>query len=134
MANLEYSHCRIAGISVSVPERVRRSEEFTDFIGEEGVDKFIKTVGIVQGHICDEQMTCSDLCADAAERLMTDLDIDRQSIDALLFVSQTPDYIAPSTACVLQHRLGLSEECLAYDINLACSGYVYGVSAAMSYL
>ncbi|MCB1955355.1 MAG: hypothetical protein KDG55_06745 [Rhodocyclaceae bacterium] len=134
MANLEYSRCRIAGIAVSVPERIRRSDEFTDFIGEDGVDKFVKTVGIVQGHICDESMTASDLCADAAERLIADLAIDRQSIGALLFVSQTPDYVAPSTACVLQHRLGLSEECLAYDINLACSGYVYGVSAAMAYL
>ena len=103
-------------------------------IGEDNVKKIIKNVGIKEGYIASEKMTASDLCFDAANNLLNELNISRESIDVLLFVSQTPDYIAPSTACLLQHRLGLSDECLAYDINLACSGYVYGISAGMSYL
>ena len=91
-------------------------------------------MGIKEGYIASEKMTASDLCFDAANKLIDELNISRTSIDALLFVSQTPDYVAPSTACLLQHRLNLSDECLAYDINLACSGYVYGISAGMSYL
>lgn len=134
MADLSYKHYAVLGISAAVPPRVRQSAEFVDWIGQEAVDKFVKTVGVVQGHIADEHMTAADLCACAGNRLLDELAIERDSIDVLLFVSQTPDYVAPSSACLLQYRLGLAEDCLAYDINLACSGFVYGLSAALGYL
>jgi len=74
------------------------------------------------------------LCFEAAEILLNDMRIDRNSIDLLIFVSQTPDYHQPATAPILQHRLGLSKLCGSFDINLACSGYVYGLSTAFSYV
>lgn len=134
MASLTYNDFRISGIAASVPPKVRETKEFIKDLGAEGVDKFIKTVGIQQGHICDENMTTADLCCHAANNLIDKLNINREEVDALIFVSQTPDYIAPSTACIMQSRLGLSMNCLAYDINLACSGFVYGISAALNYL
>lgn len=134
MANLTFEHYRIAAVASSVPRHLRTSQDFAGKYGQDVVDKIIKNVGVEQGYVADERTTTSDLCAHAANTIIDELGIARDSIDALLFVSQTPDYVAPSTACVLQMRLGLSVECLAYDINLACSGFVYGLSAALSYL
>jgi 3-oxoacyl-[acyl-carrier-protein] synthase-3 len=119
LANLEFKSCKMVGLATSVPEMIRSTESFSSFIGEEGVKKFIKNVGMKQGHISSPDMTTSDLCFSAANQLLDRLNIDRNSIDVLLFVSQTPDYVAPSTACVLQYRLDLSQECLAFDVNLA---------------
>jgi 3-oxoacyl-[acyl-carrier-protein] synthase-3 len=134
MAFLNYSSYKISGICTAVPPNIRKSSDFTDRLGEHGVEKFIKAVGVFQGHISEDHMTTSDLCFRAADTLLNRLGIDRSTIDVLLFVSQTPDYVAPSTACVLQHRLGLANSCLSYDINLACSGFVYGISAALGYI
>ena len=134
MANLTFAHYRVAALASSVPQHLRSSHDFADKYGQDVVDKIIKNVGVEQGYVADERTTTSDLCEHAANTIFEELGIARDSIDALLFVSQTPDYVAPSTACVLQMRLGLSVDCLAYDINLACSGFVYGLSAALSYL
>ena len=134
LANLTFTNYRIAAIATSVPEQLRTTNSFADKYGQELVEKIIKNVGVIQGYVTDENTTTSDLCEHAANTIITELGIERDSIDVLLFVSQTPDYVAPSTACVLQTRLGLSVDCLAYDINLACSGFVYGISAALSYL
>jgi 3-oxoacyl-[acyl-carrier-protein] synthase-3 len=134
MANLSFDCYKITAISTSVPSRVRTTNDFNKKYGQELVDKIIKNVGVRQGHLSDEYTTTSDLCEHAANTIFNELAIPRDSVDVLLFVSQTPDYIAPSTACVLQERLGLSIECMAYDINLACSGFLYGVTAALSYL
>jgi len=134
MADLNYDKFIVRAISASVPPRIRRTEEFVEQLGLEGVEKFIKNVGVKQGHISDKNMTTSDLCVHSANKIINELNIERNSIDVLLFVSQTPDYIAPSTACVIHSRLALSENCLSYDINLACSGFVYGISAALSYI
>ena len=128
------NNCFVRGVASTVPPKIRLTSEFSDLVGDDGVRKFIKNVGVLQSHVTNDEMTTSDLCFSAANLIIDRLGIERDSIDVLLFVSQTPDYIAPSTACVLQHRLGLSDDCIAYDINLACSGYVYGVTAAMSYL
>lgn len=134
MANLSFDSYRIAAIATSVPSQIRSTNDFKEKYGQEVVDKIIKNVGVAQGHLTDQNTTTSDLCEHAANTIFTELGIPRDSVDILLFVSQTPDYIAPSTACVLQARLGLSIECMAYDINLACSGFVYGITAALSYL
>jgi 3-oxoacyl-[acyl-carrier-protein] synthase-3 len=134
MANLDYKNYKIRAIATSVPKDIRTTDSLAEIFGTDLVAKIKKNVGVLQGHIADENTTASDLCEYAANIILNDLQIDRSSIDVVLFVSQTPDYIAPSTACVLQHRLGLSNECMAYDINLACSAFVYGMSAAFSYL
>ncbi len=69
----------------------------------------------------------SDLCQVATERLLKKLEWTSESIDALIFVTQTPDYVLPATSCSLQRRLGLSKRCAVFDVNLGCSGYVYGL-------
>ncbi len=122
----------IKGIAAAVPDTIITSETYVDKIGKDAVQKFVDTVGIKQRHVGDGEITTADLCTVAANALFQKFHVERNSIDAVLFVTQTPDYIAPSTACILQHRLGLSTECLAYDINLCCSGYVYGLHAAMA--
>jgi 3-oxoacyl-[acyl-carrier-protein] synthase-3 len=127
-------NCRITGVSCAVPRKKKRPEDYIDVIGNDAVKKFIETVGVKEWRVCDGKMMTSDLCCAAAEKLITELGVDRATIDALIFVSQTPDYVAPSTACVLQHRLGLSQDCMAFDINLACSGYVYGLVNAMAHM
>ncbi len=134
MPNLTFSNYRIVAIASSVPAHLRKTQHFAEKYGQDVIDKFIKNVGVVQGYVADESTTTSDLCEHAANTIIEKVGIEPNSIDALLFVSQTPDYVAPSTACVLQMRLGLSVDCLAFDINLACSGFVYGLSAALSYL
>jgi 3-oxoacyl-[acyl-carrier-protein] synthase-3 len=115
-----------------VPKGKRKPEDYIDVIGKEAVEKFITTVGVKEWHVCDGRVMTSDLCCASAEKLITELGVNRATIDGLIFVSQTPDYVAPSTACVLQYRLGLSQECMAFDVNLACSGYVYGLVNAMA--
>jgi 3-oxoacyl-[acyl-carrier-protein] synthase-3 len=94
--------------------------------GSAEATRLIKSTGVqsrrLAGHLCT-----SDFCVGAAEHLLAALRWDRDSIRHLVFVSQTPDYILPATACTIHQRLGLSRECAAFDINLGCSGYVYGL-------
>lgn len=103
-------------------------------MGKKAVKKFIKTIGVEERYIAAEEQTSSDLAYVAAEQLLKKLGWDRESIDALIFVTQTPDYRLPATACVLHKRLGLGEDCIAFDVNLGCSGYVYGLHMAASYM
>ena len=100
---------------------------------EEEIDKTIQSIGIEERRIADADCCSSDLCYKAALQLLRDNEIDPQSIEALIFVSQTSDYHQPATAPILQDRLGLSKDTLSFDINLACSGYVYGLSTAYTY-
>jgi 3-oxoacyl-[acyl-carrier-protein] synthase-3 len=130
MAFLEFENVRIAGISAAVPKKIEkpksRSSDYTD-------EEFRKGVGILERRL-DDTFTTSDLCYYGAERLIADLKWDKQEIDAIIFVSQFPDYVLPATAPILQDRLGLSKECYAADISLGCSGWVYGLSVAAGLL
>ena len=134
MAYLHYSNVRIAGIAAGVPKTVKSN--LTD---EENISKdytpedYVKATGIVQRHI-SKTLCTSDLCYEAAEKLIADLQWDKSEIGALVFVSQTADYILPATSCILQDRLGLSKECYATDCALGCSGWVYGLSQVMGLL
>ncbi len=98
-----------------------------------GVNGFIESTGIKSRRRSPDNVTSSDLCFHAAEKLIEELGWGKSEIEALVFVSQTPDYILPATSCVLQQRLGLSKECYTLDISLGCSGWVYaiGVLAAL---
>jgi 3-oxoacyl-[acyl-carrier-protein] synthase-3 len=122
----------IKGIACAVPQRVVRNEMYAPVFGEDKVKKFINMTGVKTRHVAADEQCTSDLCYVAAKNLMERLAWEASSIDALIMITQTPDYAVPATACVLQYRLGLSEDCIAYDINLGCSAYVYGVwQAAM---
>lgn len=133
MATLKFNNIGILAISACVPQRVERNEDLSYFMSGEEIQKAIQNIGIEERRMADKDVCTSDLCFKAAEKLLNDNEIDRNTIDALIFVSQTSDYHQPATAPILQHRLGLSKDTLSFDINLACSGYVYGLSTAYAY-
>lgn len=127
MATGVLDNVEIKGIACAVPERIKRSEEYNEVFGAENVQKFINMTGIKTRHVALDEQCTSDLCYVAAKRLLEKLAWAPTSVDALILITQTPDYAVPATACVLQHRLGLSEDCIAFDMNLGCSAYVYGL-------
>lgn len=133
MAVVKFNNIGLKAISACVPKTVEKNCNLGYLIPEEEIEKTIQNIGIEERRIADPDCCSSDLCFKAAEKLMQDNEIDPESIGALIFVSQTSDYHQPATAPILQHRLGLSKETITFDINLACSGYVYGLSTAYAY-
>lgn len=133
MAFLKFPNVRIAGISAGVPKNIVYNADVQMQSSDYDAAAFIATTGVVQRRFTNEH-TSSDLSYAAAEQLIADLNWDKSEIEALVFVSQTPDYILPATSCILQDRLGLSKECYAVDISLGCSGWVYGLSTVASLL
>lgn len=127
MAHATISGVRLAGISCAVPATVEDTSTDIRLYGEEEALKFSETTGIKSRRIVDSQTCTSDLCQAAADDLLDRLGWERDSVEALIFITQTPDYLLPATSCCLQSRLGLSTKCAAFDINLGCSGYVYGM-------
>lgn len=133
MAFLEFKNVRIAGMSAGVPKNIEFTKDNPNISSEYDYEDFVKSTGIVSRRI-DENLTTSDLCCAAAERLISDLKWDKSEIEVLIFVTQGPDYIAPSTACIVQDRLGLNKDCYAAELSLGCSGWVYGLSYVVSLL
>jgi 3-oxoacyl-[acyl-carrier-protein] synthase-3 len=134
MAIVRVENVRMAGLASSVPDFVRTVDDDVERFQSEDFRKIGESIGVTSRRIAPEGVCASDLCVAAAERLLDELDWDRDSIRAVLFVTQTPDYPAPATACTLQSRLGLSTNCAAMDINLGCSGYVYGLATAAQFV
>lgn len=128
MALLTIKDVAIKGISACVPKFVEENISSRVFATTDEAQKFIASTGVERRRIANENTTTADLCYHATEKLIADLNWSKESIDCLIFVTQTPDYILPATSCILQNRLGLSEECYALDISLGCSGWVYGLS------
>lgn len=121
---------QIAGIVAAVPGQRVTNSDFLKYFTEKEIHDVAKMTGVEERRRASPDQCSSDLCAAAAEELLAKLEWDRSTIAALIFVSQTGDYILPATACILQHRLGLSSSCVAFDINMGCSGYVYGLYVA----
>src|SRR6185312_5990613 len=136
MPQTEISHFRIAGIASAVPSSTSNFSDVVAAFGEEAAKKIGDMSGVKIRHVvpADGSLCTSDLCAAAAHKLLSDLGWHSDSIDGLIFVSQTPDYILPATACVLHARLGLPKHCAAFDVNLGCSGFVYGLWLAAQML
>ena len=120
----------IKAVSYYLPERVVTNEQLVDEFPEWSVEKIAKKIGINQRHVAAEGETAGDMACRSAERLFEEHDIDRADIDFVLLCTQSPDYFLPSTSCIIQHRLGLSTKCGAFDFNLGCSGYEYGLAVA----
>jgi 3-oxoacyl-[acyl-carrier-protein] synthase-3 len=120
----------IKHISYYLPEKVLTNKELIERFPEWSVDKVTSKVGIKQRHISDDNETASDMAVKAAEKLFKELEIDKDSIDFILLCTQSPDYFLPTSACLIQSRLGLSNSVGALDFNQGCSGYVYGLSLA----
>lgn len=134
MAFFEFKNTRIAGIAAGVPENVVSNytlKQGEDISVDYTPEAFVETTGVKERR-CSETLCTSDLCYAAAERLIADLGWNKSEIEAVVFVSQTADFVLPATACILQDRLGLSRECYAEDVALGCSGWVYGLSNVAS--
>ena len=127
MAFLSVEHIEIIGVSACVPKAVESNFEY-DFLTEKERELLIKTTGVEFRRKAPDKITTSDMCFESAEALIESLNIDKSEIDILLFVSQSPDYFLPATSIILQDRLGLSKSTMAFDIQMGCSGYVYGLS------
>lgn len=133
MAFIDIHNIKVAGVSACVPKTVFDNMDYQLLTKEERI-KYIDTTGVRYRHCTNAETCTSDLCVRAANELIEQLKWDRKDIDALIFVSQTPDYKMPTTACIIQDRLGLSNDCLSFDISLGCTGYVYGLSVISSLL
>lgn len=125
----------MVGLSAAVPkERIVNRDYQKDFFSKQIIDEVVEKTGIEERRFAPKDMCASDYCFHAANHLMDGLNISRESIDILIFVSQTPDFRMPATSIVLQHRLGLPKSCGAFDVNLGCSAFIYGLSIAFNYL
>lgn len=118
---------RIAGIASAVPDRVVSWRDLIPVFGEAEMTKISQSTGIESLRIAGGGICASDLCVAAAQSLIAELRVDTQAIDALIFVTQSPDYVLPATACSIASRLNLTHNCAAFDVNLGCSGYTYGI-------
>ena len=127
MAYLSFPNVKFSGIAAAVPKEIKEVKDWPIFSPGEA-EKVIGLTHIERSRIAPKGLCCSDLCYEAADKLINELNWDRNEIEALIFVSLSRDYLLPATSCLLQHRLGLNNDCYAIDIPLGCSGYTYGLS------
>jgi len=125
------SNISFKGLSACVPATVLFTKDY-DWISPDERKMFIKNTGIEERRAAGENITTADLCEKAARALLGKATWEPQSIDVIIFVSQSGDYVLPATAAILQHKLGLRKDVIAFDINLGCSGYVYGLHVLAS--
>ena len=129
MAIIKYNYVGISALSACVPKQVIDNYHYDlDIWPEEEIRKVVDKVGVVERRFADDKTCSSDLCFAAAEKLIADNGIDRNEIDLLVFLSQTPDYRMPATSILLQDRLGLPVSTMAFDISLGCSGFINALS------
>lgn len=124
----------IKAISYYLPEKIITNEQLVEEFPEWTVEKIADKVGVNKRHIAGNE-TISDMAVKAAQNLFSENpDINTDCIDFVLVCTQSPDYFLPSTACIVQNRLGLKKACGAFDFNLGCSGYEYGLATAKGYI
>jgi 3-oxoacyl-[acyl-carrier-protein] synthase-3 len=120
----------IRGILTVVPSRTRRNDDLTARFGQAAAERCTQMTGVDEVHLVSTGQTCADLAERAAASLLAKLGMSAGEVDGLVFLTQTPDYLMPATACILQDRLGLPKQSLAFDVNLGCSAYPYGLAIA----
>jgi 3-oxoacyl-[acyl-carrier-protein] synthase III len=126
MSFVTVNKVKVKGIGACVPSQVYNNLSYEHVTNQER-ELFIKTTGIKERRIADKHTSTSDMCYEPAKQLIDALKWDKNDIDVVIVVTQSPDYFIPGSAVILQDRLGLKKSCLAFDINLGCSGYVYGL-------
>ena len=132
--NIKIMTAFIKGISYYLPETVVTNEQLVEEFPEWTVEKIAQKVGVNQRHVAGNE-TVSDMAVKASEKLFAEHpEIKREDIDFVIVCTQSPDYFLPSTACLVQARLGLSTACGAYDFDLGCSGYEYGLAMAKGFI
>lgn len=120
----------IQALAYSLPEKVLTNADLAKEFPEWTEEKIMKKLGIAERHVVAENETASDMAVSASEKLFSENQIDRETVDYLIFCTQSPDYILPTTACLIQQRLGLKDSIGAIDVNLGCSGWIFGLSLA----
>lgn len=131
---LNISNVQIAGSVSCVPKTKISNLQNTLFNSSDEAQKFIEMTGVEEKRHLEPGVLVSDLCCEAAETLIKKLNWEKDEIGVLIMVTQTPDYLIPNTAIILQNRLGLSKNTACFDIPLGCSGFVYGASVISSML
>ena len=134
MSILKYNNIGITALSACVPKTIIDNYKYTSHFPEDDVKKVVDKIGVAERRFASYKTCSSDLCYAAAEKLFQDNNIDKSEIDLLVFVSQTPDYRMPATSIMLQHRLGLPNSTIAFDVNLGCSGFIFGLNIVYSYM
>lgn len=132
MSALTTKHVKIVGMSACVPSRVEENIDLPIFATKEDAQKVIASTGIERHRHVEPGTTASDLSVKAVEKLLADMSWSAADVDCLFYVCTSRDYIAPQTACILQDRLDLREDCFVMDLPLGCSGWVYGMSVITS--
>lgn len=129
----EINDVKVIGMAAAVSSKWESISELASD-DEATLKRFIKKAGVTGRYSALPKQTTSDFCFAAAEKLITEKSIAKEEIGIIVFVTQDEDYRLPATACVLQHRLGITNECIAFDVNLGCSGFVYGLNIIASIL
>jgi 3-oxoacyl-[acyl-carrier-protein] synthase-3 len=125
----------IKAISYVLPEKVLTNEDLVKEFPEWSVEKIANKIGVNKRHVCENDETAVDLAIKAGEKLFSEhSDIQKSDIDFVILCTQSPDYFLPTSACIIQNKLDLRTNIGALDINLGCSGYVYGLSLAKGLL
>lgn len=134
MSRTRIDGLRIAGIATCVPPRAENNLDPALGFDPDEVRKVVQMAGVRERRVVEPGVTAADLCFEAAEELLERLGWERESVSGLIFVTQSPDYFLPSTACMLHQWLGLADDCAAFDLGLGCSGYPYGLYLAAAML
>jgi len=132
MSLLSFENVGISGIAAAVPKHVINNYEHDLYFKKEDIKEIVEKIGVKERRFTDENTCSSDLCFAAAEELIAGMNINRDEIDLLIFISQTPDYRMPATSILLQERLKLPNSTIAFDISLGCSAFLYGLTVAYS--
>ncbi len=124
-----FNNIEIKGICSAVPSTIERNEIYTEMIGERRAKKQIKLTGVKQRHISAYSQRSSDLCWAATQKMLSHLGWKSEDIKVLIFITQGPDFVYPSTAFLFHKRLGLPKECVCFDMNLGCSSFNVGMQS-----
>lgn len=123
----------IKHIEYYLPEKIIDNDYLSKYCGIDS--KFLEEkVGIKERHIASENETTSEMASKAGLKLLSDNKINKENVDLLLLCTQNPDFTLPTTACIVQYKLGLKNSCLAFDINLGCSGFIYSLAIAGNFI
>ena len=130
----ELNNIAIRGIVSTVPQNVEKNDKYNDLLGEKRVKKQARITGIDERHIDEPFQTSADLCIEAAKCLLDNITWKREDIRVVVFITQYPVLMLPSTSFAIQKYLGISKECVVFDVNLGCSGYATGIHIVSSIL
>jgi 3-oxoacyl-[acyl-carrier-protein] synthase-3 len=124
---MKFDNISIKGIVSAIPRSIEKNLEYPHLDPAER-SKLTSAIGILERRVAPENLHSSDLCIAAAQELLIKLAWEKDSVDLLIFITQTPDHVIPSTSHIIQHKLGLKKDLFCFDVNEGCAGYVYGLS------